>query len=107
MKSFEKMINRSMEFFNEPHEKFISNVVLMLIFWVIYYVIYISDTNAMIINKDVIVNKKTNKLDIFDFAWFSTLTQFGITFGDITPKSKLCKVCVISHAIASWYMVLS
>ena len=100
-------INKSMEYVNEPHEKFLANVILMFVFWVIYYIIYISDDNAMIVNKDVILNKKTNKLDVFDFAWFSTLTQFGITFGDITPRSKICKFFIIIHAIFAWYILLN
>ena len=101
------VINSSMQYVNEPHEKFLANVILMFIFWVVYYVLYITDETAMIVNKDVILNKETNKLDVFDFAWFSTLTQFGITFGDITPRSKMCKLLIIIHAILAWYIVLN
>ena len=91
---------------DEPHEKFIANVVLMLIFWAMYYYIYTTDPKQMVVNKAVITNKETKRLGVFDFAWFSTLTQFGITFGDITPRGKLFKSLIIVHAIIAWFILL-
>lgn len=103
MKEF---INNSMKLFDEPHEKFISNMLLLIVFWFIYYSIYISDNSSMLINKDAI-NNSSGEPGIFDFAWFATITQLGITFGDMIPKSPTCKLAVMSQAIMFWYIALS
>jgi len=107
MKSFKSLINRTLAWVNEPHEKFLANVILMIFFWMVYYSLYITDKNSMIINPDIIRDNNNNRLNFFDFAWFATITQFGITFGDIVPKSPTCKLAVMIHAFSFWYVALS
>ena len=104
--ALQKLINRTLSWFDQPHEKFIANVFLMFLFWIIYYSLYTSDQESMIINPDTITRKDGN-LNIFDFAWFATITQFGITFGDIVPKSQACKMAVMLHAFSFWLIALS
>ena len=58
----------------------------------------------MLINNDAILNSEPG---IFDFAWFATITQLGITFGDMVPKSPACILAVMSQAIMFWYIALS
>jgi len=100
------IITNSMRFFDEPHEKFISNMLLLIVFWFVYYSIYTSDKSSMLINKDAL-HSLNGEPGIFDFAWFATITQLGITFGDMVPKSPACKLAVMSQAIMFWYIALS
>ena len=95
-----------MKIFDEPHEKFVANLLLLIVFWFVYYSIYTADNSAMLINKDALHGKQS-KPNMFDFAWFATITQFGITFGDMVPKSPVAKVAVMSQAVLFWYIALS
>ena len=85
--------------FDETHEKLYANIVLMIAFSMLYYKAYKNSNHKAL---DV----KNNSLNLFDFTWFSTLTQFGITFGDMIPKSVTFKLLVLIHVIMFWFIAL-
>ena len=84
---------------DETHEKLYANILLMIAFSILYYKAY---SNA----KNDAIDVKQKSLSIFDFTWFSTLTQFGITFGDMIPKSISFKLLVLIHVIVFWFIAL-
>lgn len=92
---------------NEPHEKFIANVIMVFIFTSIYYLTYVLDESTFYIHPDIKRTSPQEPLDIIEFFQFSTLTQFGITFGDIVPKSLLARCLVVLHAFLFWFIMIN
>jgi hypothetical protein len=104
LREFQKFVNKTLSYVDDPHEKFIANVILVVVFWAFYYTMYLADPNCLIVNKESLGER--GRLTLLDFGWFSTLTQFGITFGDMVPKKGFAKALVMTHAILAWYILL-
>ena len=99
-----KIVNKKL---NEPHEKFVANVIMVFVFTSIYYFTYVMDEKTFFIHPDIKRTSVQEPLDIVEFFQFATLTQFGITFGDIVPKSLLARCLVILHAFLFWFIMLN
>lgn len=81
-------------FFDDALEKFLWNLVLMLIFAGIYFITF--DT----------FEEKDNKLSLTDSIYFSGISHFTLGYGDITPKSKITRMIVVFHALLVWSIAL-
>jgi hypothetical protein len=90
---------------DEPHEKIYLNMVLIIIFSFIYYQLYLYDAKAYMINEELL-KQKEGKLDFVDFLYFSLLTQFTMSFGDMVPFSKEVKALVSVQALFFWGIAL-
>ena len=99
-----KIINNKL---NEPHEKFVANVIMVFVFTSVYYLAYVTDDSTFYINPDIKRTSIQEPLSILEFFQFSTLTQFGITFGDIVPKSFISRFLVVLHAFLFWFIMIN
>ena len=93
------------KFLDEPHEKIYLNMILIIIFSFIYYQIYLYDGKSYMINEELL-KQKDGKLDYVDFLYFSLLTQFTMSFGDMVPFSKEVKALVSIQALCFWGIAL-
>ena len=62
-------------------------MILIIIFSFIYYQVYLYDYKSYMTMKELL-KQKDGKLDYVDFLYFSLLTQFTMSFGDMVPFSK-------------------
>jgi hypothetical protein len=73
--------------------KFIQiNGIVFVIFLFIYSLLYKLDKEFHF-NYD----KSYNMTSVIDVIYFTIATQTTIGYGDITPRSKLAKICMIIH----------
>lgn len=112
-KTLQRSMNQSVgRMFNEPHEKFMAIVLIVLVYSVIYYMVYKSSTTAThILNKENehfenTKNKETS-LSFGHFVWYSCMVNFTMPFGDIFPKSSFAKALCVSQASLVWIVMLS
>lgn len=99
-------INKIKKYIDEPYEKIKVNVISIFIFSLIYYLFYINDNENFIINNDILKKKEDNKLNYRDFLYFSILTNFTITFGDIIPATGRVKLLIGIQVFLFWYITL-
>lgn len=90
---------------DEPHEKIIANLVLIIIFAIIYYSIYKIQAE---INKEKVLYTPYSKdtLDFFDALYFSFVVHFTLGFGDVFPVSTSARIAVIIHTTLFWFINL-
>ena len=62
------------------------NLVLVMIFTIIYKLVSMGDDKAF-----------SSPLDFMDALYFAVVTQSTVGYGDISPKSKTSKSCVMLH----------
>jgi uncharacterized membrane protein len=90
---------------DEPHEKLYLNIILLVILSGVYYKLYLRDNKSFIIN-ETLLKEKEGKLTYFDFLYFSLLTQFTVSFGDIVPLSPEIKAVVSFQSMCFWTIAL-
>ena len=75
----------------------IDQVVVILLFSIITFLTY-----------DHYNFNKTNNLrdKIINCVYFSTVTQFTIGFGDVTPQTNLSKLINIVHNFIAYFMIV-
>lgn len=105
--SFSKIFREIGRRINEPHEKFVANIILIVIFTFVYFVIHQFEQKSFYINPDTKRYTEHGDMELFDFFQFATLTQFGLTFGDIVPKMTISKICVLAQALLFWFVMLN
>tara|TARA_B110000495_G_C23029425_1_gene612578 strand:- start:1082 stop:1396 length:315 start_codon:yes stop_codon:yes gene_type:complete len=99
-------INKIKKYIDDPYEKIKVNVISIFIFSLIYYLFYINDKENFIVNNDILKKKEDNKLNYRDFLYFSILTNFTITFGDIIPGTGRVKLLTGIQVFLFWYITL-
>ncbi len=80
---------------DEPHEKIIFNIFLIFIFTSIYKLLDIIDNNSF-----------SERLDIYNAFYFSSITNFTLGYGDILPKTRIAKMFVILHSAIFWVVAI-
>ena len=93
------------KFLDEPHEKIYLNMILIVIFSVIYYQIYLNDQTSFMVNEQLL-KEKDGKLDYVDFLYFSLLLQFTLSFGDMVPFTKEIKAVSSVQSLIFWAIAL-
>lgn len=102
-----KNINRLVKkYVDEPHEKIILNMINIIIFSFIYYMIHLYDKNSFMINELMLMDREKQELNYFDFLYYSTLLNFTISFGDMVPLCREVKVVSALHTFIFWYIAL-
>jgi hypothetical protein len=77
---------------DEPHEKFVANIILVIVY---------SGINFYILN----IHEKelhNKEYTYFDALYYTVITHFTIGFGDIVPKSVLGKSTTMLHIFMVW-----
>lgn len=100
---FEKFLSRSL---NDPHEKIYFNVLSVLIFAVIYYIIYLLNEHAYYIDDDILYKREQTGLYFTDFLYFSLLFNFANSLGEIVPISTSVRVLTSIQTTLFWYTAL-
>ena len=72
----------------------INHILVIVIFALIYYYHY--NTNS----KEHFTLSSGEEMSLIDIPYFTLTTHTTIGYGDILPKSKQMKFCVILHQIA-------
>ena len=89
------------QFFDSSQEKFIYNILSIIIFSFIYYIIdtYIDQESF---------TSKTDKqnLEFGDYLWLSITTNFTIPLGDVYPTTFTAKWIMATQALFFWYITL-
>jgi len=80
---------------DEPHEKIIFNIFLILTFSFIYKLLDFFDNSSF-----------SQRLDIYDSIYFASITNFTLGYGDILPKTKIAKLFVILHSAIFWIVAI-
>ncbi len=96
-----KHINYTSQFFDSSHEKFFYNILSIVSFSIIYYVVdKFLDTESF--------TSKTEKryLEFGDYLWLSITTNFTIPLGDVYPTTYMAKWIMASQAMFFWYITL-
>ena len=102
-----KGINKTLiKYINEPHEKILLNIISIIIFAVLYYVIYLNDKNCFIVNETVLLDRENQELTFMDILYYSILLNFTTTFGDIIPFSQSTKLLASLQSFIFWYIAL-
>jgi hypothetical protein len=75
----------------------IDQVVVILLFSTIVFITY-----------DHYNFKKTNNLrdKIINSIYFSTITQFTVGYGDVTPQTNIAKITNIIHNFVAYFMIV-
>jgi len=96
-----KPIKFSSQFFDSSHEKFIYNMISIVTFSIIYYLM---DTY---VNSESFTSK-TDKTDLEfgDYLWLSITTNFTIPLGDVYPTTFSAKWIMSTQALIFWYITL-
>lgn len=81
---------------DEPHEKIIANILMILGFAIIYKIIGE--------NENEFSNKK--KLNWNDAFYFSFVVHFTLGFGDIYPLTSFSRLIVMTHTVLFWIINL-
>ena len=95
-KAFKKIINKLITYFDEPHEKLLFNIILIVLFTFIYKLIDMFDENAF-----------SKRLSTSDAAYFASITNFTLGFGDIIPQSNLARMTVVLHSLTFWMVAIA
>ena len=101
MKGF---FNSLTSFYNDPHEKFFYNIILILIFAFIYTLMYKSQTKHFTI---MVNENKKKELNGLYFLWFSLMSQFTMGFGDLYPSSSTAKTVIALQSSLFWFINLA
>lgn len=94
-KTFKKLVDRFVKRFDEPHEKLSFNLLLIFIYAGIYRFISFLDEKSF-----------SQKLNINDSLYFSSITNFTLGYGDILPIKPLAKFAVVSHSLIFWMVAI-
>jgi len=101
---FKKLLNGSTKYFDEPSEKVTHFVIIIVLSWLFYYFMYISNPCSYKTDK-VLLDERTP--DFWDFGWFSTFASFGFYLGDIIPKRGPARFGLLIQIISVWYVMIS
>ena len=71
-----------------------------------YYIFYLNNKDHFIISSDILNVKEHSELHYRDFLYFSTLTNFTVTFGDIIPATGRIKLLIGLQVFLFWYVTL-
>lgn len=82
---------------DEPHEKIIANIIIILVFAVFYYIIFLFQKEK---------TYSVEKVSVFDALYFSFVVHFTLGFGDIFPVSTASRILVIIHTTLFWVINL-
>jgi len=93
---FKRKFNKLIKYFDEPHEKLYFNIILIIIFGIIYKILYIIDKKSF-----------STELSWFDSFYFSSITNFTLGYGDIIPKSIVAKTFVVMHSMIFWMVAIA
>ena len=93
---FKRFVNNMITLFDEPHEKLLFNIILIMIFSAVYKLIDNLDRKAF-----------SKRLDTGDAIYFASITNFTLGFGDIIPQSTLARVAVIVHSLMFWMVAIA
>ena len=99
-----KLIDRSTRHFDEPSEKMVYFLLVILTSWMFHYLIYLSCPESFKFDKELLHDRDPG---LFDFGWFSTFASFGFYFGEIVPKSGLVRFVVLLQIVTVWYIMIS
>jgi hypothetical protein len=97
--TFDKLTN----FFNEPHEKFLLNMISILLFGIAYTILYNYDKNnfKILIKEN---NSEKNEYSFFYFIWFSLMSQFTVGQGNMYPSSPISKSLIAMQSSLFWFI---
>lgn len=95
--------NRLINFYNEPHEKFLYNILLIFLFSIVYTTLHHFDKNTfkVMIQEQ---NSATKSYTYFDFLWFSLMSQFTMVQGNLYPLSTLSKCVIALQSGLFWFV---
>ena len=80
--------------FDNFHEKLISNILLIIIFTIIYKIC-----------NNIIPNSFNTNLSIDNAFYFSCVNNYTLGFGDVLPTHFITKMFVIIHAFLFWFIM--
>lgn len=92
--------NKLIDFYNEPHEKFLYNIVLIFIFSIVYTLLYHYDENTF----KVVIKEKETPYTYMDFLWFSIMSQFTMVQGNLYPLSVTSKCVIALQSALFWFI---
>lgn len=95
------VFDRLTRFYNDPHEKFLYNIILIVVFGNIYNYLNLDHFTVMV------EENKNKELSAAYFMWFSLMSQFTMGFGDLYPSSNTAKVCVALQSSLFWFINLA
>lgn len=94
--SFKKLVNKIIKSVDEPHEKIIFNIFLIILFSFIYRFISFYDKKSF-----------SEELNMKDCLYFSSITNFTLGYGDILPISSIAKFTVVIHSLIFWMVAIA
>ena len=80
--------------FDHFHEKCISNILIIIIFTIIYKIC-----------NNIIPNSFNKNLGLDNAFYFSCVNNYTLGFGDILPTHFITKMFVIIHAFLFWFIM--
>lgn len=96
--------NKLTNFYDEPHEKFIYNIIIILVFSILYTFLYNYDKNNF---KILIKEDNYSEKDEYSFSyfiWFSLMSQFTMGQGNMYPSSSISKFLIALQSSLFWFI---
>lgn len=99
--ALKRTMHQQSKVFDEPHEKLMAILILIITYSFIYYSIYLRDPTVHF------ESSKYETMSYGHFLWYSCMLNFTMPIGDIYPQSPLCKAITVSQAGMFWLVMLS
>lgn len=96
IKFLRNFFDKFVESFDEPHEKFTFNIILILFYSIVYKFISYIDKESF-----------SEELTYNNSIYFSAITNFTLGYGDILPKSQLAKFAVVTQSLIFWMVAIA
>lgn len=113
--SMKRAMGHGSQVFDEPHEKVIAILIVILVYSFLYYGLYargvsqasthFEDTKTE--NASQQKEHSYRRLSYGHFLWYSAMITFTMPLGDLYPQSPQAKVLTVSQAAISWLILLS
>lgn len=94
---FNSLLFKLIVLIDEPNEKFIVNMLIIVLFSIIYHIVYIMNPERAYSIKN---------LSYSDMLYYSCTVHFTLGFGDIFPVSRLARGFTIIQSILFWFVNL-
>jgi hypothetical protein len=104
--SLKNTMDQQRQVFDEPHEKLIAILILIVAYSFIYYSLYLRDPIHFNFDSSKYKNTSLN-INYGHFLWYSCMLNFTMPLGDIYPQSPVSKAITVSQAGMFWLVMLS